>query len=73
MINDASAGALKNTVGDYATALESSKTNKTKRVALLPNYIALAILAAIVPTVIHTLLPARRAARLNRVDVMRST
>jgi lipoprotein-releasing system permease protein len=40
-------------------------------IAVLPNYIALAILAAIVSTVIAALLPARRAARLNPVDVMR--
>jgi lipoprotein-releasing system permease protein len=40
-------------------------------VQILPNYIALAILAAIVTTVIASVLPARRAAKLNPVDVMR--
>lgn len=40
-------------------------------VQILPNYIALAILAAIVTTVIAAVLPARRAAKLNPVDVMR--
>lgn len=40
-------------------------------VAILPAYIGLAIGAAIVATVLAALLPARRAARLNPVDVMR--
>jgi lipoprotein-releasing system permease protein len=40
-------------------------------VSVLPGYIALAILAAIASTVIAALLPARRAARLNPVEVMR--
>jgi lipoprotein-releasing system permease protein len=40
-------------------------------VAILPFYIALAMLAAIVATVLAALLPARRAARLNPVDVIR--
>jgi lipoprotein-releasing system permease protein len=40
-------------------------------VAILPFYIAMAMLAATVATVIAAILPARRAARLNPVDVMR--
>ncbi len=40
-------------------------------VAILPLYIATAVLAAIVATVLAALLPARRAARLNPVDVIR--
>lgn len=40
-------------------------------VQILPTYIALAVLAAIVTTVIASVLPARRAAKLNPVDVMR--
>lgn len=40
-------------------------------VAILPFYIGMAMLAATVATVIAALLPARRAARLNPVDVMR--
>lgn len=36
-----------------------------------PTYIGLAILAAVVSTVITALLPARMAARLNPLDVMR--
>jgi lipoprotein-releasing system permease protein len=40
-------------------------------VSILPFYIALAILAAIASTVIAALLPARRAAGLNPVDVMK--
>ena len=40
-------------------------------VQILPKYIVLAILAAIVTTVIASVLPARRAAKLNPVDVMR--
>lgn len=40
-------------------------------VQILPKYIALAILAAIVTTVIASVLPARRAAKLNPVDVIR--
>jgi len=40
-------------------------------VAVLPGYIALAMLAAITSTVIAAVLPARRAARLNPVEVMR--
>jgi lipoprotein-releasing system permease protein len=40
-------------------------------VSILPVYIALAILAAIISTVIAAVLPARRAARMNPVDVMR--
>jgi lipoprotein-releasing system permease protein len=40
-------------------------------VAILPFYITLAMLAAIVATVLAALLPARRAARLNPVDVIR--
>jgi lipoprotein-releasing system permease protein len=40
-------------------------------VAVLPGYIALAMLAAIVSTVLAAILPARRAARLNPVEVMR--
>jgi lipoprotein-releasing system permease protein len=40
-------------------------------VAVLPVYITLAILAAIVATVMAAWLPARRAARLNPVDVIR--
>ncbi|HKR15101.1 MAG TPA: ABC transporter permease [Pyrinomonadaceae bacterium] len=40
-------------------------------VRLIPFYIALAIVAAIVSTVIAAVLPARRAAKMNPVDVMR--
>jgi lipoprotein-releasing system permease protein len=40
-------------------------------VAILPWYIALAMLAATAATVLAALLPARRAARLNPVDVIR--
>ena len=40
-------------------------------VAVLPVYIALAIVAAIIATVMAAWLPARRAARLNPVDVIR--
>jgi lipoprotein-releasing system permease protein len=40
-------------------------------VAILPFYIALAMLAATAATVLAALLPARRAARLNPVDVIR--
>jgi lipoprotein-releasing system permease protein len=40
-------------------------------VAILPGYVALTILAAIAATVIAAYLPARRAAALNPVDVMR--
>jgi len=40
-------------------------------VQILPRYIALAMLAAILTTVIASILPARRAAKLNPVDVMR--
>ena len=40
-------------------------------VKILPTYIALAIIAAIITTVIASVLPARRAAKLNPVDVMR--
>ena len=39
--------------------------------AVLPGYIALAILVAIVSTVLAAILPARRAARLNPVEVIR--
>ncbi|NNE66562.1 MAG: ABC transporter permease [Pyrinomonadaceae bacterium] len=40
-------------------------------VKILPVYIGAAILAAIISTVIAAVLPARRAAKLNPVDVMR--
>jgi lipoprotein-releasing system permease protein len=40
-------------------------------VAILPLYIALAMLAATFATVLAALLPARRAARLNPIDVIR--
>jgi lipoprotein-releasing system permease protein len=40
-------------------------------VAILPLYIVLAMLAAIAATVLAALLPARRAAHLNPVDVIR--
>jgi len=40
-------------------------------VSILPFYIALAIFAAVVSTVIAAVLPARRAAKMNPVDVMR--
>ncbi len=40
-------------------------------VAILPGYIALAVVAAIVATVLAAYLPARQAAKLNPVDVMR--
>lgn len=40
-------------------------------VRLIPFYIGLAIIAAIVSTVIAAVLPARRAAKMNPVDVMR--
>jgi lipoprotein-releasing system permease protein len=39
--------------------------------AVLPGYIALAMLAVIASTVLAAILPARRAARLNPVEVMR--
>ena len=39
--------------------------------AVLPGYIALAMLAAIASTVLAAILPARRAARLNPVEVIR--
>jgi lipoprotein-releasing system permease protein len=42
-------------------------------VRILPFYIALAMLAAILSTVIAAVMPARRAAKLNPVDVMRQT
>lgn len=41
-------------------------------VKIVPMYIVLAMLAAIVTTIIAAVLPARRAAKLNPVDVMRS-
>jgi lipoprotein-releasing system permease protein len=40
-------------------------------VRFLPVYIGLAMLAAIISTVIASVLPARRAAKMNPVDVMR--
>jgi lipoprotein-releasing system permease protein len=40
-------------------------------VRILPIYISLAMLAAIISTVVAAVLPARRAARMNPVDVMR--
>jgi ABC-type lipoprotein release transport system permease subunit len=40
-------------------------------VKIIPMYIGLAMLAAIITTVIAAVLPARRAAKLNPVDVMR--
>lgn len=40
-------------------------------VRILPVYIVLAILAAVVSTLIAALIPARRAANMNPVDVMR--
>jgi len=40
-------------------------------VAILPGYIALAMLMAIASTVLAAILPARRAARLNPVEVIR--
>ncbi|HWP42939.1 MAG TPA: FtsX-like permease family protein, partial [Blastocatellia bacterium] len=40
-------------------------------VAILPSYILIAMIAATAATVIAAILPARRAARLNPVDVMR--
>ena len=40
-------------------------------VRIIPFYIGMAILAAIVSTVIAAVLPARRAAKLNPVEVMR--
>jgi lipoprotein-releasing system permease protein len=40
-------------------------------VRILPIYIGLAILAAIISTVIAAVLPARRAAKMNPVDIMR--
>jgi lipoprotein-releasing system permease protein len=40
-------------------------------VKIVPMYIGLAILAAIITTVVAAVLPARRAAKLNPVDVMR--
>jgi lipoprotein-releasing system permease protein len=39
--------------------------------AVLPGYIALAMLAAVASTVLAAILPARRAARLNPVEVIR--
>jgi lipoprotein-releasing system permease protein len=40
-------------------------------VRILPVYVAMAIFAAIISTVIAAVLPARRAAKMNPVDVMR--
>ncbi len=40
-------------------------------VRILPIYIGLAMLAAIISTVVAAVLPARRAAKMNPVDVMR--
>jgi len=40
-------------------------------VIVLPGYIALAVLAAIASTVLAAILPARHAARLNPVEVIR--
>jgi ABC-type lipoprotein release transport system permease subunit len=40
-------------------------------VRILPMYIGLAMLAAIISTVVAAVLPARRAAKMNPVDVMR--
>jgi lipoprotein-releasing system permease protein len=40
-------------------------------VRILPLYLALAMIAAIISTVVAAVLPARRAARMNPVDVMR--
>jgi lipoprotein-releasing system permease protein len=40
-------------------------------VAILPIYILMAMLAATLSTVLAAILPARRAARLNPVDIMR--
>ncbi|HEU5400911.1 MAG TPA: hypothetical protein VFU86_06115, partial [Terriglobales bacterium] len=40
-------------------------------VAILPAYIIAAVLAAIISTLIAAWFPARRAARMNPVDVMR--
>lgn len=48
-----------------------SKPEQLIPVAILPNYILIAILAAILSTLIAAYIPARRAANLNPVDVMR--
>jgi ABC-type antimicrobial peptide transport system permease subunit len=40
-------------------------------VRVLPFYIALAILAAVLSTVIAAVMPARRAAKLNPVEALR--
>jgi lipoprotein-releasing system permease protein len=48
-----------------------SKPEQLIPVAILPNYIVIAILAAILSTLLAAYIPARRAASLNPVDVMR--
>ena len=40
-------------------------------VAILPEYIFGAMLSAIISTVVAALFPARRAAQMNPIDVMR--
>lgn len=54
-----------------APVLIGKEPDRLFPVQILPNYIGLAIIAAIVTTVIAAVLPARRAAKLNPVDVMR--
>ena len=40
-------------------------------VAILPKYLTIAMIAATISTIIAAILPARRAAKLNPVDIMR--
>jgi lipoprotein-releasing system permease protein len=72
------AGAILGTAIIYALSLIEQPIRRVGQtpgqlfpVAILPLYIGLAIGAAIASTVIAAYLPARRAAALNPVDVMR--
>ncbi len=72
------AGAIAGTLLVYVIGLPMQPVTRAGRapeplfpVAILPAYIAGAVLAAILSTVIAAWFPARRAARMNPVDVMR--
>jgi lipoprotein-releasing system permease protein len=72
------AGAAGGTAIVYALSLVEQPVRRVGQtpeqlfpVAILPVYIALAVAAAIAATVVAAYLPARRAAALNPVDVMR--